>query len=230
MGKNLSQQRRGKGNPRYRSPSHRYPGKASYASIPNGAKEGVVTDIIDAPGKRLPLAEVDYDGTKVFHVPHDGITVGQPVKMSSIGQGNIARLIQIPEGYKIYNIELRPGDGGKMCRSSGSFALLVSREGKKVTVMLPSKKNKVMPGDCRATIGVAAGGGRTDKPLMKAGNMYYAKKALGKFYATSSGTARNAVDHPFGGSNLGKHKTVSRDRPPGRKVGSISPRRTGKKK
>ena len=125
---------------------------------------------------------------------------------------------------------MRPGDGGKLCRSSGTFAVVIAREEKKVTVMLPSKKKAEMPVDCRATIGTTAGSGRKDKPFMKAGNKYHAMKALGKFTAKTSATNKNVVQHPFGGKNFGKHKTVSRDAPPGRKVGSIAARRTGRKK
>ena len=230
MGKNLIQQRRGKGNPRYRSPSHRFPGLASYDNIPKGAAAGMVTKIIDAPGKTLPLAEVDYNGKKVLHLPHQGIAVGQTISMSSIEEGNISSLKDIPEGTRIYNIELRPGDGGRLCRSSGTFAVVVAREEKNVTVLMPSKKKKEIPANCRATVGVTAGSGRTDKPFMKAGNKFHAMRALGKFAGKTSATHKNAVQHPFGGKNLGKHKTVSRNMPPGRKVGSLSPRRTGKKR
>ncbi|MBS3054816.1 MAG: 50S ribosomal protein L2 [Candidatus Aenigmarchaeota archaeon] len=229
MGKNLIQQRRGKGNPRYRSPSHRFPGLATYDNIPKGATSGIVTKIIDAPGKTLPLAEVDYNGTKVLHLPNQGISVGQTISMSSAEEGNIVTLKEIPEGTRIYNIELTPGDGGRLCRSSGTFAVVVAREEKKVVVLMPSKKKKEIPADCRATVGTTAGAGRIDKPFMKAGNKYHAMKALGKFTAKTSATNKNAVQHPFGGKNFGKHKTVSRNRPPGRKVGSLAPRRTGKK-
>jgi large subunit ribosomal protein L2 len=228
MGKNLIQQRRGKGNTRYRSPSHRFLGKAGYSDIPKDSKEGVVTKILDAPGKSLPLAEVTFDGKKVLHVPHNGITIGQKITVSGKAKGNISRLGDVLEGTKIYNIELRPGDGGRLCRSSGSFSTVVSREGKKVVILLPSKRKKTVPANSRVTIGVAAGSGRKDKPFMKAGNKYHAMKSMGKLVARSSATAMNVVDHPFGGSNLGKQKSVARSRSPGRKVGSISPKRTGK--
>ncbi|MBI4019043.1 MAG: 50S ribosomal protein L2 [Candidatus Aenigmarchaeota archaeon] len=229
MGKNLIQQRRGKGNPRYRSPSHRFPGLATYDKIPKGATLGIVTKIIDAPGKTLPLAEVDYNGERVLHLPNQGIAVGQTISMSSVQEGNIVTVKDIPEGTKIYNIELRPGDGGRLCRSSGTFAVVVAREEKKVVVLMPSKKKKEIPADCRATVGMTAGAGRKDKPFMKAGTRFHAMKALGKFAGKTSATHKNAVQHPFGGKNLGKHKTVGRNRPPGRKVGSLAPRRTGKK-
>ena len=81
------------------------------------------------------------------------------------------------------------------------------------------------------TIGIPAGAGRKEKPFVKAGVMHYARKSRGKLYPRVSGTAMNPVDHPFGGKTKpGISKAVSRHAPPGRKVGSIAPRRMGKKK
>ena len=94
-------------------------------------------------------------------------------------------------------------------------------------IFATSMKNKW---DCRTYIDLFAGAGRSKKPFMKAGNKHHALRSRGKLYPRTSGVSMNAVDHPFGGSNLGLHKTVSRHRPPGRKVGSISPKRTGKRK
>ena len=69
------------------------------------------------------------------------------------------------------------------------------------------------------------------KPFMKAGTKYHIMKSLGKLYPKGSGVAMNAVDHPFGGSaSPGKHKTVARDAPPGKKVGNIAAKRMGKTK
>ena len=230
MGKNLRQQGRGKGSPRYRSPGHRYLGAVSYSFIPFGSKFGVVKDIVDAPGRHVPLAEVEYSGKKVLQIPSRGMKVGQIVNFENPEEGNILELGKIPEGSSIFNIELHPGDGGTLCRSSGASATLVTKENNKCVVMLPSKNKKTLPFGCRATIGAAAGSGRGDKPFRKAGLKHYAMKSMNRYYPTVRGRAKNAVDHPFGGSNMGKHKTVSRHMPPGKKVGSISPRRTGRKK
>jgi large subunit ribosomal protein L2 len=99
-------------------------------------------------------------------------------------------------------------------------------------IELPSKKKKSLHPTCRVTIGVPAGEGRNEKPWIKAGRKWHAMHRRGKLYPRTSGVAMNAYDHPFGSgySGLGKHKSVSRHAPPGRKVGSISPRRTGKKR
>lgn len=231
MGKNLRQQARGKGGPRYRSPGHRFLGDVSYVYIPTNVQQGVVEDIVDAPGRYTPLAVVNFNGSKVLYLPPAGLTLGQRIDFESPDTGNILELGKIPEGTKIFNVELTPGDGGRLCRSSGAFAILMSKEKNICTVLLPSGAKKSLLVKCRATIGSAAGFGRTEKPFMKAGTKYYAMRALNRLWPHTKGVAMNPVDHPFGGKTKpGKHKSVSRHMPPGRKVGAISPRRLGKKK
>lgn len=230
MGKNLRQQRRGKGSQRYRSPSHRFLGEVKYDDIEK--KEGVVIDIVDAPGRTIPLAIVDYPNGKELMIPPEGLSVGERVGYNiEMKNGAILKLADIPEGTKIYNIEIRPKDGGKLCRASGTFATLVTKGKDKAVIQLPTGILKTVSVECRATIGVVAGSGRPEKPFLKAGNRYYTMKAMGRYYPIVKGVSKNPVDHPFGGKTKpGKHKTVSRHMPPGKKVGSISPRRTGKKK
>ena len=231
MGKNLRQQRRGRGTPRYRSPGHRFLGKVSYPTY-GGVAVGKVVDILHAPGRTLPMAVVDFNGKRELMLPAEGMYVGRMIEVGGKPEsGNILSLGQVPEGTKIFNIELNPGDGGRFCRSSGSFAILVSRGEDECTVFLPSKQKKVLSARCRATIGVAAASGRTEKFFMRAGNKYYKMKALNKYWPTVRGVAKNPVDHPFGGSaHTGIHKTTSKHMPPGKKVGSVSPSRTGKLK
>ena len=226
MGKNLRQQRRGKANPRYTSPGHRYMGDVNYRKF----SPGEVVDIVHAPGRRSPLAVVDSDGQKSLFLATDGMQVGQKIG-HDFAQGNLVEMSEIPEGTKICNIELNRGDGGKLCRASGAFAMLVTKDNNKCTLLMPSKKRKVVSVRCRATVGVVASSGRTEKPFMKAGTKHHAMMALGRVYPHTAGVSMNAVDHPFGGQTRpGKVKTVSRHMPPGKKVGSISPKRTGKKK
>lgn len=231
MGKNLRQQARGKGGPRYRSPGHRFRGAVSYRYIPANVKQGIVEDIIDAPGRYVPLAVINFGGKKVLQIPNEKMKVGQQINFQSSEPGNILKLRNIAEGTKIYNIELNPGDGGRLCRSSGAFSIISTKESNRCAILLPSGKTKSLSADCRATIGNAAGDGRLAKPFMKAGTKFYAMRAMNKLWPRTSGISMNPVDHPFGGKTKpGKHKTVSKDMPPGRKVGSISPRRMGKKK
>ncbi len=230
MGKNLRQQRRGKGTPRYRSPSHRFVGKPEYR-IPAGATSGTVTEIMDAPGRLTPLAEIDINGKRMLQIPTEGMKVGQQISLTDPDTGSIVPLKNVSEGTKIYNIEMLPGDGGKLCRSSGAFAILITKERDRCVLLLPSKQKKIVSANCLATVGIAAGSGRTEKPFMKAGTKHHAMKAMNRLYPRVRGVAMNPVDHPFGGKGRpGKHKTVKRSAPPGRKVGSVAARRMGKKK
>jgi len=238
MGKRIIQQARGKGGPRYRSPSFNYRGKASHRTqIKAPFINGRVVDIIKCRGHSAPLALIGYDdGEFCLTIAPEGIRIGQTVGYGAdveISSGNSTQLGNLPEGTLVYNIESKPGDGGKFCRASGSAAKIVSKLDNKITVMLPSKKKKVFDGGCRASIGIAAGGGRLEKPLLKAGNKHYKMKAKNKLYPIVSGSAMNAVDHPFGNarsSRKSKSKPISKNAPPGRKVGVVGARRTGRRK
>lgn len=141
-------------------------------------------------------------------------------------------LSEIPDGTLVCNIEARPGDGGRFARASGTSAILLAHDSRGVAIKLPSGKTHWFDPRCRATIGRVAGGGRTEKPLVKAGKMWYKVRSRAVKWPRVSGVAMNPVDHPFGGGrhqHTGRPKSVSRGAPPGRKVGSLAPRRTGRK-
>ena len=232
MGKNLRQQRRGKGSPRFRSPSHRFIGDISYLRSSAEGK-GEVVDIKHDPIRTAPVAIVQTSDDKMLIIATEGMHVGQQIDMNKgeVNSGNILTLEHIPEGTEICNIELNPGDGGRLCRAAGSSCVVVSHDKAKTTVRLPSRKFKVLNSMCRATVGKAAGAGRIEKPFTTAGNKYYAMRARNRYWPKTKGVAKNPVDHPFGGSaKPGKHKTVARDAPPGKKVGSLAARRMGRKK
>ena len=166
----------------------------------------------------------------LFRSVNDEIECGisAPIKF-----GNTLPLAEIPEGTPIYDIENTPGDGGRFVRSSGTYANVVTHDANQTVVELPSGELKYLNPNCRASIGVVAGGGRKDKPFLKAGKKWHAYKAKGKKFMTVRGVAMNAVDHPHGGGNRqhpGRPTTVSRHAPPGRKVGSIAAKRTGLKR
>jgi len=147
--------------------------------------------------------------------------------------GNILPLKSIPEGTSIYNIESQPGDGGKFVRASGAFAKIITKMENGIVVELPSSKRKTFTPECRAMVGIVAGAGRTEKPFLKAGTRFYAMKSKNKFWPQVSGTSMNSVNHPFGGSSShakGIPTQASRNAPPGRKVGKIAPKRTGRHK
>jgi large subunit ribosomal protein L2 len=164
----------------------------------------------------------------------EGVRVGDKVEMGNnvdIKNGNVIPLRNIPEGVAIYNIEAFPGDGGKFVRSSGVSAKIITKMQNRIVVEMPSAKRRHFLPECRATIGVIAGSGRKEKPFLKAGKKYFAMKAKNKLWPQVSGTSMNAVDHPFGGTSSavkGGPTQASRNAPPGRKVGKIAPKKTGK--
>ena len=237
MGKNLIQQARGKGGPRYRAPSFRYKGISKYAEHDGTTLIGKIIDLIHSQGHSAPLAQIKYEnGIKMLMQAPEGVRIGDEIKMGEnvvIKKGNITILKNIPEGISIYNIESSPGDGGKFVRTSGGFAKIITKMGNNIVVEMPSSKRRDFLPDCRATIGVIAGSGRKEKPFLKAGTRYYAMRAKNKLWPQVSGTSMNSVDHPFGGSSSsvkGGPTQSSRNAPPGRKVGKIAPKRTGKKR
>lgn len=100
----------------------------------------------------------------------------------------------------------------------------------KTRLRLPSGQRKTISGKCRASVGIIAGGGRTDKPVLKAGNLFHKFKRKRKMWPITRGVVMNPVDHPHGGGNhkhIGKPSTVSRFCPPGQKIGLRGARRTG---
>ncbi|MEA2037847.1 MAG: 50S ribosomal protein L2 [Nanoarchaeota archaeon] len=236
MGKRIIQQARGKGSPTYRAPSFNYKGEAKYVSLTNEVVEGKVIDLVHCRGHSSPLAQVEYDnGDTCLLIAAEHIKVGDTVSVGGddAKKGDVLSLGDIPEGTLIFNIEGSPGDGGKFVRSSGTFARVLSQMKDSVLVQLPSKKKKTFYHKCRASIGTIAGGGRTDKPILKAGKKFYAMKAKNKLWPKVSGGAMNAVDHPFGNgrsSRKSNARPAPKNAPPGRKVGMLSPRHTGRNK
>jgi large subunit ribosomal protein L2 len=235
MGKDLIQQRRGRGSHVYKSRSFKFKGKVKYFSILNmmNAQTGVIKNILNCPGHTAPLMEVATANEICLIVAPEGVKIGDKVNVGAPKkEGDIGALGEIPIGMSVFNIESKPGDGGKFVRASGGFAKIVARNGNVVQIRLPSKKLKDFNVKCRATLGRIAGSGRTEKPYIKAGAKHHKMRAKGKLYPRSSGVAMNAVDHPFGGSSSstkGRPTIAPRNAPPGRKVGKIRPSRTGKR-
>ncbi len=227
MGKRIIVRARGKGGPRYRAPTHRYLEKPKY---PQEGKFRVV-DIVHDPARSSPLAVVS-NGSKNYNIiAVEGMTVGDNVEVAGeIKTGNVLSLSKIAEGTPVCAIEITPGSGPKLCKSSGVYGTVISR-GNVVVVKMPSGELKEFNLNCRATVGIPGGGGRKDKLFVKAGQVFYAKGARNKLWPRSSAVKMNPVDHPFGGKTKpGWPKTVSRHAPPGQKVGSLAARRTGRRK
>lgn len=242
MGKRILAQRKGRGVLGFRSPSHRHAGEVKYRPFKEKEKlfKFKILEFIHSPGRGAPVARIQYeDGQKRLWLPPEGVFEGEEFIHSKTGYGqtvnvgNILPLKKMPIGTIVCNIESTPQDGGKFARASGVGALVRNRSGNKVEVLFRSKKTKWINGNCLATVGVVAGGGRTDKPFLKAGNKFHYKKSKAKKWPVVRGVAMVAASHPFGGgAKQSPHKptTISRDAPPGRKVGQIAARRTGHKK
>ncbi|MBI3052247.1 50S ribosomal protein L2 [Candidatus Woesearchaeota archaeon] len=235
MGKNLTQQKRGKGSLTYSSPSFRFIGDVRYRAIPLSVEVGRVVDILHSAGHTAPVAKVLFGLEESLLIAPHGLKTGDVVEHGesvAAREGNILALKNIPEGTMVFNLESQPGDGGKFVRSSGTFAKVTSKRGGMVQVMLPSSKIRDFNPDCRASVGVVAGSGRTEKPFLKAGRKWHRMNVRNRLYPKVSALAMNAVDHPFGGSRTSKKGKVTiarRNAPPGAKVGLIRPRRTGRK-
>lgn len=243
MGKKILVQRRGRGTPIFRSLPHRRVAPARFITLDVETKESskfTLVELIHEPGRGSPLAKYEFEGSRrVMYLPAvEGIAVGEHYEISSNAElkvGNISPLHALPESTPVSNIELRPGDGGGFCRSSGSSGSVVSKSNKSIGVQLTSGQIKDFHPNCRAIIGVIAGGGRREKPFLRAGKRFAWKQSKGQLgaYPRVRGVAMNHHVHPFGGgAHQSPHKptTVSRHAPPGRKVGLIAARRTGRKR
>lgn len=137
------------------------------------------------------------DGAKTYIIAPEGIQVGQTLvsgKGVAPELGNALPLSDIPLGTIIHNIELKPGKGGAMARSAGSYAQLLAREGKYVTIKLPSGEMRLVLGSCMATVGTVSNSEHMNVNLGKAGR----KRWLGR-RPRVRGVSMNPVDHPMGG-------------------------------
>ena len=231
MGKNIIQQARGHGSFTYRVRRNAFKYKIKYPRNLQG--EGEVIKLINSAGHSAPLAKIKYN-MGVFYIPaFKGMIEKQKISFEKeVKEGNILKLEDIPVKTSVYCIESRPGDGGKFIKTGGSSATINRVIGDKILVLMPSKKEKEFNKNCRAVIGIIAGGGRLEKPIVKAGKRYHIKKARNKLWPRTSAVKVNVIDHPFG-SGRGKNpksKIAKRNAPPGRKVGLLRPRRTGKRK
>jgi len=234
MGKRIIQQARGHGSLTYRVRRKAFVYRIKY---PKKEGEAEILKLIHSTGHSAPLSKIKI-GDEIFYNPAAlGIYEGQNIILGNRAEtGDIAKLKDIPVKTQVYNIESRPKDGGKIIRSAGSSAVIMKKDDSGITLLMPSKQEKVFNRNCRASIGVIAGSGRHEKPIIKAGRMFYIRKSRNKMWPRTSAVKVNAVDHPFGsgrGKNLthgGLGKIPKRNAPPGAKVGSVRARRTGRRK
>lgn len=207
----------------------------------HGYTKGVIKDIVHESGRGAPIAITafrhPYNATTVKEnfIAAEGMYAGQFIycgKKADIKIGNVLPLIQMPEGTVVCNVEEKVGDRGKLARASGDYATIISHTESGITrIRLPSGSKKNVRSQCRAMIGVIAGGGRPDKPMLKAGRAFHKYNVKRNNWPVVRGVAMNPVEHPFGGGNhqhIGHASTTARWGVPGQKVGLIAARRSGR--
>ena len=164
----------------------------------NDNQEATVIGIEYDPNRSANIALIQYeDGTKAYILAPQGLTDGDKVVSGEnvdIRVGNSLVLENIPVGTLVHNVELNPGQGGKLARTAGQSAQLMAKEGKYATLRLPSGEMRKVLSTCRATIGVIGNTDHENVKLGKAGR----KRHMG-WRPEVRGSVMNPVDHPHGG-------------------------------
>jgi large subunit ribosomal protein L2 len=205
-------------------------------------KDGVLAKVAAVeydPNRNCRILLLHYhDGEKRYILAPRDVKVGDRLRSgqgSDIRPGNALPLRYIPVGTTVHNVELRPGQGGKMARSAGSSVQLVAKEGDFATLRLPSTEMRRVPIDCRATVGEV---GNAEAELVKIGKA--GRNRWKGVRPQTRGVAMNPVDHPLGGgegkSSGGRHPVSPWGKPEGRTRDKTKPsqklivrrRRTGR--
>ena len=170
-------------------------------------KDGVpakVATIEYDPNRTTYIALLNYaDGAKSYILAPQGLAPGDVVSSgpgSDIRPGNALPLGSIPTGTVVHNVELIPGQGGRLGRAAGSAIQVVAKEGPMVTLRLPSSEMRLVRGECRATVGTLSNSEHQNVALGKAGRSRHKGRR-----PQTRGVAMNPVDHPHGGGEA--HKT-----------------------
>src|SRR5688572_7007983 len=190
------------------------------------------------PNRNARIALLHYvDGEKRYILMPNRVKVGDMLESGTgadIRPGNALPLRNIPVGTTVHNVELKPGAGGKMARSAGSSVQLIAKEGAKATLRLPSGEMRMVPLDCRATVGEVGNAEAELVSIGKAGRARWKNKR-----PSVRGVAMNPVDHPLGGgegkSSGGRHPVSPWGKPEGRtrkkkQSDALIVRRRGKKR
>jgi large subunit ribosomal protein L2 len=179
--------------------------------------EGTVAAIEYDPYRNCRIALVNYaDGEKRYIIQPKGLSVGDKIAAAEGGldikAGNAMKLKNIPVGTVIHNIELKPGKGGQMVRSAGASAQIMGRDGKYVSVRLPSGEMRYVLGECMATVGTVGNEEYSNIVIAKAGRTRH----MG-IRPQTRGSAMNPIDHPHGGgegkTNSGRHPVTPWGKP-----------------
>ncbi len=178
---------------------------------------GKVSTVEYDPYRNCRIALVTYvDGDKRYILLPKGLNVGDAVIADATGvdikPGNAMKLMNIPVGTSVHNVELKIGKGGQLVRSAGTSAQIMGRDGKYVSLRMPSSEMRLVLGECMATVGAV-------------GNEEYINVVLGKAGRTrhmgirpqTRGSAMNPIDHPHGGgegkTNSGRHPVTPWGKP-----------------
>jgi len=171
--------------------------------------EGTVATIEYDPYRNCRICLVKYtDGDRRYILQPKGLNVGDKIMSAAEGldikTGNTMKLKSIPVGTLVHNIEMSPGHGGQIARSAGGYAQIMGRDGKYVSLRLPSSEMRYILGECLATIGTVGNEDFSNIVIGKAGR----SRHLG-IRPQTRGSAMNPIDHPHGGgegkTNSGRH-------------------------
>ena len=208
--KNAGRNNQGKITVRHQGGGNRQ--KYRIVDFKRNSKDGIQATVIGIeydPNRSANIALICYaDGEKSYILAPQGLTNGMKVMSGEHAEakvGNCLPLSLIPVGAQVHNIELFPGKGGQMVRSAGNAAQLMAKEGKYATLRLPSGEMRMVPIECRATIGVVGNGDHNLIKIGKAGR----KRHMG-WRPTVRGSVMNPNDHPHGGGE-GKNKSSGRN-------------------
>merc|ERR1712225_222905 len=192
MGRVIRGQRKGRGSI-FKSHVRTRKGAAKLRVLDFGERigfiKGVVKDIIHDPGRGAPLVRAHFHNARKYKLDKElfpaveGTYSGQFIYCGAKAQlvvGNTMPLKSMPAGTVISNVEVRPGDRGVIARCSGDYAAIIAHDVDKARskIRLPSGSKKWVQNTCRATVGIVAGGGRMDKPMLKAGRPYHSGSCL----------------------------------------------------
>ncbi len=164
-------------------------------------KDGIpakVASIEYDPNRSASIALLNYaDGDKRYILAPQGLRVGAEIvsgEGADIAPGNSLPLARIPTGTVVHNVELIPGQGGRLGRAAGTAIQVVAKEGAMVSLRLPSSEVRMVRGECRATVGTISNAEHQNVKIGKAGrNRHKGKRPQ------TRGVAMNPVDHPHGG-------------------------------
>lgn len=160
--------------------------------------EATVKTIEYDPNRSARIALVNYaDGEKRYIIAPEGIEIGQKIISGEKvvpEAGNSMLLANIPLGTDVHNIELKPGKGGMLARSAGSYGTLTSRDGRYAIIKLPSGESRMVLTSCRATVGIVSNSDHGLEKSGKAGRSRWKGRR-----PRTRGVAMNPVDHPMGG-------------------------------